>query len=52
MKKFVAPEAEVVHFVKKDVIATSGCVCVECTVCPPGKNDCGCYDFSHSYTNE
>ena len=49
MKKFAIPEVEVIHFVKKDVIATSGCFCVECQVCPPGSNDCPKYETCPTY---
>ena len=46
MKKFVIPEAEVIRFVKKDIITESDCGCVDCTICPSGKNDCPGYDFN------
>lgn len=39
MKKFEIPEAEVIHFVKKDIIVTScptDCICVECKPCAEG----------------
>ena len=52
MKEFKAPKLEVVYFNQNDVIATSDCRCVTCTICPPNKNDCACYDFTGSYTNE
>lgn len=48
MKVFNAPKAEIVIFGKDDVIATSTCTCVDCTVCPDGKNDCTCYDIPGS----
>ncbi len=51
MKAFRAPQSEVIYFEQKDVIATSGCVCVDCTVCPAGKNNCGCYDAVGQDTN-
>lgn len=46
MKKFENPMVEIVYFDQKDVIATSPvvCTCVECTICPDGKNDCSLYD--------
>lgn len=40
MKKFEIPMVEVVSFDQKDVIATSNCRCVDCGVCPPGKDNC------------
>lgn len=40
MKKFEIPMVEVVYFGQKDVITTSTCRCVDCDICPPGKNDC------------
>ena len=54
MKAFKVPVAEIICLDHKDVISTSDCRCVDCTVCPTGKNDCACYDFTHSYspTNE
>lgn len=52
MKTFEVPVIEIVRFSKEDTIATSSCLCVDCTVCPPGKNDCMCYDFGGGYTNE
>ncbi len=49
MKKFVVPEVEIVYFGQKDIITASNpCVCVECTICDYGKNDCSCYDFPAS----
>lgn len=47
MKMFAIPEAEIIRFVKKDVIATSTCKCVECTTCTSG-DDCECNDLCHS----
>lgn len=44
MKKFEIPMVEIVYFDQKDVIATSVCGCVECTVCPEGKNNCPTHD--------
>ena len=44
MKKFIVPEVEMVYFEQKDIISTSQCRCVDCTVCPPGKDDCKYYD--------
>lgn len=44
MRAFTVPEVTVVRFGKSDVIATSLCTCVECTVCPEGSNDCPCVD--------
>ena len=54
MKAFKAPLVQVLHFDGMDIITSSTCGCVDCSVCPPGKNDCHCYDFSNSYdsTNE
>lgn len=52
MKVFVIPEVEVVSFSQKDIISTSVCRCVDCTICPPGKNNCTCYDFGGGLTNE
>lgn len=53
MKAFKVPEMEIVYFSERDVIvASTPCVCVDCNICPPGKNDCGCYDFTHTYVNE
>lgn len=46
MKQFEAPEMQVIHFGKQDIIAAS-CVCVDCGECPPGSNNCPCYDFNH-----
>ena len=44
MKTFVNPKIEIVQFGKADIITSSGCPkdcnCVDCTVCPPGSNDC------------
>ncbi len=46
MKKFKAPEAEIVYFESNDIISTStACECVGCTNCEPGSNDCRTYDF-------
>lgn len=47
MKQFNTPEITIIRFDQTDIISTSTCVCVDCTVCPPGKNDCGCYDFGN-----
>ena len=54
MKMFQVPEVELVRFDQKDVIATSSLCpgCDTCTICPEGKNDCRCYDFSGTYNNE
>ena len=54
MKKFEVPTLEVVRFNQKDILTTSSCWCDACTVCPEGKNDCMCFDFSGRYdpTNE
>lgn len=46
MKEFLVPEVEVIRFAQKDVIATSVCTCVDCQVCPEGKDNCQCVDFS------
>lgn len=52
MKKFAIPEVEVIHFIKKDIIATSKpCTCVDCKVCDDDKNDCGCFNWSSGNTN-
>jgi len=51
MKVFEVPEFEVVHFSRQDVI-TASCTCVDCTICPPGKNNCMCFDFGGGMTNE
>ena len=41
MKKFEVPEVETVYFEQKDIITESvPCGCVECTVCPDGKDNC------------
>lgn len=48
MKAFKAPVVEIVYFDQKDIIVTSLCVCVECTTCTEGKDDCACYDFPAS----
>lgn len=51
MKAFKEPEMDIVYFTEKDVIVASNpCGCVDCGVCPPGKNDCACYDWTHSYS--
>lgn len=52
MKTFKVPEVEVVYFGHSDLIVTSSCLCDSCEVCPEGSNDCRCWDFAHSYTNE
>lgn len=44
MKKFEIPMVEIVYFDQKDVIATSVCTCVECTICPEGKDSCPRHD--------
>lgn len=44
MKKFETPMVEIVYFDQKDVIATSTCPCVECDICPEGKNSCPLHD--------
>lgn len=49
MKKFDIPTVEVVRLSAMDIIATSTCVCVDCTVCPPGSNDCKFYDSCPTY---
>ncbi len=47
MKQFEAPEMQVIHFGKQDIIATSStCGCVECGECPPGSNNCQCVEFT------
>lgn len=52
MKKFAIPEAEVIRFVKKDIIASSACptdcICVECLPCAEG-NHCTYYDTCPTY---
>lgn len=52
MKAFKVPQVEIILFEQRDIITTSKCD--DCGVCPAGKNDCRCYDFTHSYspTNE
>ena len=52
MKKFEIPEVEVVRFVQKDIITSSSCVCVDCTVCPPGSNNCKYHDQYPSYQGD
>lgn len=49
MKAFEVPSMVVVRFDKKDIVTASSCWCDSCTVCPDGKNDCRCYDFSGYY---
>lgn len=44
MKKFEAPEMEVVYFNKNDIIVTSICDCHDCPQCEEGSNDCPCVD--------
>ncbi len=51
MKQFEMPKVEIVYFKQVDIITLS-CTCVDCSVCPEGKDDCRCYDFAGSYTNE
>lgn len=45
MKEFVIPDIEIIRINQKDIIVTSTCVCVDCTICPPGSNNCQCVDF-------
>ena len=54
MKTFKAPVVQIIRFDRMDIITASQCACDACTVCPEGKNDCRCYDFSGLYdtTNE
>lgn len=52
MKKFEVPTVEVVRLVEKDIITSSTCVCVDCTVCPPGSNNCTYYDTCPTYTGQ
>lgn len=44
MKEFEVPQFEVVYFIKNDII-TASCRCVDCTVCPEGKDNCPHVDF-------
>ena len=44
MKRFAIPEAEIIYFVKKDIIITSTCKCVACAECPE-TNYCECDTF-------
>ena len=51
MKVFEVPHVEVVRFSRNDIVVCScqkNCNCVDCTVCPPGSNDCQNYDFKIS----
>ena len=49
MKVFEAPQVEVVHFGKADVLTASPCLedvpCKPCDACPPGSFDCTHFDF-------
>ncbi len=48
MKTFENPVVEVVRFESRDIITASyTCRCVDCTVCPEGKDNCPCVDFNN-----
>lgn len=50
MKSFIIPEAEIIRFVKKDIITESTCKCVNCGACPSG-DDCKCNTFCTADSN-
>lgn len=45
MKAFKIPAMQVIRFEQGNIVSTSVCRCVNCTVCPEGKDNCFCVDF-------
>lgn len=53
MKVFKVPEIEIVRFGKVDIVSSASCptncFCVDCSICPPGSNDCKWYDTCNNF---